>query len=624
MSSMFMKWRRSESKRGITHTLMINHRKFLPVFGRRRTELWQQRWQSSLRWLCAILLTGGVAFGAVPERPAGETAQPAIYRKGQTRIMPLGDSITHGGSAGWRIHLQDLLRNAGYTFRMVGGRNDPHMSDDYWSAHGGSGGWVIGSFPRSEEFGGADVDWIGSQPDLVLLEIGTNDAQWGDGRGAPERLSSLLDRIWKDLPNCIIIVAQITPFAPGGRVNDKPDGAQLDPVVREYNAAIPGLVASKVAAGKRAAVVDLYTRFDPTQHLADKCHPNQAGHRQLAQLWFEAIQKITLPGSDYPHRDLPPVVQPQVDGKWSTTIPVGQSVRLTGTLLDAGVGTNKITYVWQKIYGPGSVTFANLATPNTTASFSTSGAYGLSLTASNGRLSGRRDVRIVVTAARAGGEFVPGKPGRVISVNIGTALRPEDAAGVLPRANWNGVELKRFPAIIVTRTNLLDDAGTPTTAAYTIKGNNFGAATNFDTPDTADGRMLQGGHGGSAGAEHFIRDIPFPQYDVFLYFRVAAGKEAESADFVHSFLVRDPETDQDLAGPIYARNVAGPFVQWSRASESQFQDRKADTPSGNYLVLPNLSLKSFSVVAGAPDAAWGKKGSSHSSLCGLQIIERQP
>ena len=120
-----------------------------------------------------LVLAAGMASAAVPDCPIGEVVKPAIYRKGQTRIMPLGDSITHGGASGWRIHLQDLLRQGGYTFRMVGGRNDPRMSDRYGAAHGG---WTIGSFPRSEEFGGADVDWVGSQPDVVLLEIGTNNA----------------------------------------------------------------------------------------------------------------------------------------------------------------------------------------------------------------------------------------------------------------------------------------------------------------------------------------------------------------------------------------------------------------------------------------------------------------
>ena len=562
-------------------------------------------------WTLALVLIGGITFEAVPDHLAGKAIKPAIYRKGQTRIMPLGDSITH--AAGWRMYLQDLLKKEGYTFRMVGGRNDPRLAEGYWSNHGGCSGWTIGIFPRSEEFGGADVDWVGSQPDVVLLELGTNDLQWGNDQGAPERLSNLLDRIWKDLPDCLIIVAQITPFAAGGRVHDKTDGALLDPMVRAYNAAIPGLLASKVAAGKKAAVVDLHTRFDAARQLADKCHPNQAGHQLLAQLWFEAIQKQTIQGSDYPDRDLPPLVEPQVGGQWSATLPMGGSVSLTATLLDAGsaAGGQTITYAWQKVCGPGPVTFENAAASNTRASFSAPGAYALSLVASKGKLANRRDVRIVVLGKTTGDESVPGKAGRVISINLGAAMPPEDAAGVLPRAHWNGVELKRFPAIRVTRTNLLDDTGTPTAAAYTVKGHNFGAAVNSDPPDSPDGRMLRGGHGGSGGVEHYLRNIPFAHYDVYLYFRVAAGKDPKSADFVHMFLMRDPETEQDLAGPIFARNLGGPFAGWVRAPENQFEDLKAATPAGNYLILPDLSAKQIAIVAGT-------------SLSGLQIVERQP
>lgn len=547
------------------------------------------------------------------------TERRALYKKGQTRIMPLGDSITN--APGWRVDLQDLLKKDGFTFRMVGGRNDPLLAEGYWSDHGGSGGWTIGAFPSSQEFGGADVDWIGSRPDLVLLMIGTNDMQWGQTKGAPERLGQLLDKIWADVLDAVVLVARITPFAPGSRVNDKPDGDRLDPLVREYNAAIPGEVARRVAAGKRAAVVDQYTGFDPAKDLADKCHPNKSGHHKLARKWLDAIRDVTIEDRDYPDRELPPIVRASIDAGGPKLVAVGGKVRLVGTLEDGGGKDQKVTYTWRKLCGPADVAFDAADRLTTTASFPAAGSYCLALTASNGKAEGRGDVCVVVTKTSGEGDDVrPGKAGGSIGINFGTAMHGEDAAGVVPRPHWNAAKLRE--ATVVSVKNLLDDRGKATTASYRFWGNNAGPGTNSECPDSPDGRLLSGRYDGSNPVSHRLRDVPFRRYDLYLYFYQAVGGKPDEAEFVHRFQLRDLDTDQTVVGPVYAKNMSSPFEKWARGATNQTADRKENTPSANYLLIQDLGARNVEIQTGGPGDSWAKKAGAHSSLCGIQVVER--
>src|SRR5207253_1445816 len=70
---------------------------------------------------------------------------------------------------------------------------------------------------------------------------------------------------------------------------------------------------------------------------------------------------------------------------------------LSGTVTDDGLPTGvTVTSNWSKLSGPGTVTFANAASPATTASFDQPGPYVLRLTASDTQLSAFSDVTIIV------------------------------------------------------------------------------------------------------------------------------------------------------------------------------------------------------------------------------------
>lgn len=216
---------------------------------------------------------------AAPKAPAAPAA-PA-ESNGGVRIMPLGDSITHGHNipGGYRINLWNHLATGGYTVDFVGSQfNGPPELGDH--DHQGHSGWRIDQL-RSNIDG-----WLAaSDPRTIMLQIGTNDVNQNyDLANAPARLSDLIDRVLQQKPQIELFVATITP-------ESSPD---LEARVKTFNAALPAIVNSK---GPRVHLVDMYKALTVAD-LADGVHPNAAGYAKMAVVWYNALRSV--PGSLVP------------------------------------------------------------------------------------------------------------------------------------------------------------------------------------------------------------------------------------------------------------------------------------------------------------------------------------
>ena len=197
------------------------------------------------------------------------------------KIMPLGDSITFGtrdpSYGGYRHLLWTLLMNDGYKMDFVGSRKSGNASSPD-SDNEGHPGWTITQIKSGIDSNG----WLETyQPDIILLHIGTNDIRQGNVDSAPNNLSVLLDDILLRLPKTHVIVAQIIPFRRGP-----------EPGHESFNAAIPGIVASK---GPRVSMVDMQNILSKSDY-ADGLHPNAAGYDKMARAWEPAIRAV-LSGS---------------------------------------------------------------------------------------------------------------------------------------------------------------------------------------------------------------------------------------------------------------------------------------------------------------------------------------
>jgi len=193
------------------------------------------------------------------------------------KIMPLGDSITFGSRdpsyGGYRHLLRTLLINDGHRIVFVGSRKSGYASAAN-SDNEGHPGWTISQIKDGIDSNG----WLDAyKPDIILLHIGTNDIRGGNAASAPGELSVLLDDILARLPQTHIIVAQIIPFRRGPELGHQ-----------SYNAAVPGIVASK---GPRVTLVDMQNILTKGDY-ADGLHPNADGYDKMAQVWEPAIRAV--------------------------------------------------------------------------------------------------------------------------------------------------------------------------------------------------------------------------------------------------------------------------------------------------------------------------------------------
>ncbi|WP_371777990.1 ricin-type beta-trefoil lectin domain protein [Streptosporangium subroseum] len=231
-----------------------------------------RRW---MRWFTAALLAVTVvALGAVIQ-----TSVAGAESNGGVRVMPLGDSITEGTQVpgGYRTGLWQRLASGRYTVDFVGSQfNGPGGLGDH--DHEGHPGW------RIDQIDGNIAGWARTyNPRTVLLHIGTNDIlQNYNVSGAPQRLSTLIDRITAAVPNTDVFVATIIPLSDSGQ----------EAAARTFNAAIPGIVQNKVNSGKRVHLVDMHSKLT-TSDLIDGIHPTAGGYDKMAAAWYAALQSVS-------------------------------------------------------------------------------------------------------------------------------------------------------------------------------------------------------------------------------------------------------------------------------------------------------------------------------------------
>ncbi|MGH9222470.1 MAG: PKD domain-containing protein [Acidimicrobiales bacterium] len=93
---------------------------------------------------------------------------------------------------------------------------------------------------------------------------------------------------------------------------------------------------------------------------------------------------------------------PSVDAGPNRSVPLPQAASLDGTVSDDGLPAGStVTVAWTRSAGPGTVSFANAAAVDTTATFSAAGTYTLTLTASDSALSASDTMTVTVTDPNA-------------------------------------------------------------------------------------------------------------------------------------------------------------------------------------------------------------------------------
>lgn len=254
------------------------------------------------------------------------------------KIMAVGDSITHGyinNDNGYRKYLCYYLQQASFTnYDMVGLQNSSTDSATYTvteetneipantvitydPAHEGYSGYSIQSYASPQNrsgiyetlFKGRDAvkDY---DPDVIFLQIGTNDILDANSAGIQDRLDTLIERIEDSLStDAALFVASIPDIDPSnsaiegwlwayGSVDanyysdfDTFAAEFNENYVHPYNELIKELVEEKQAEGDNIYFADINSVVDVDTGLYDGVHPNEYGYACMGEYWASLLMQ---------------------------------------------------------------------------------------------------------------------------------------------------------------------------------------------------------------------------------------------------------------------------------------------------------------------------------------------
>ena len=247
------------------------------------------------------------------------------------KILCLGDSITDGyfGKDGYRKYLYHELDEMGYSIDMVGAKSgggsyttNSGESFTYDGDHSGYSGYSIENISGGHEsrqgirelvegtwYSGGKNMIQAYDPDIVLLQIGTNDILSAYNDGIIDRLENLVNIILNDMndPGDVLYIASIPyidayirgdwlggyGFNVWNSTSEEKDQLmeKVSSCVDSYNASIEDMVARMQSEGKSVAFGDINSVVNYQTDLEDGCHPNETGYEKMGVYWANLLEE---------------------------------------------------------------------------------------------------------------------------------------------------------------------------------------------------------------------------------------------------------------------------------------------------------------------------------------------
>lgn len=229
--------------------------------------------------------------GVIANLGTGRVLAP-VFGTTQPRILPVGDSLTEGlhqvgrYPGAYRVQLRQNFVADGLNIDFVGFQSNGAENGLTDQEHEGHGGLTIDDIAGIISSNARPVETF--QPNIVLLMIGTNDANTSrTGSGILTEmyndLSRLIDDIARRSPNSLILVSSLAPMNPASR------GTTRANRVQDFNRMIPDLVSDKAAQGRNIAFVNAGGSIGVNQLVSDGLHPTVAGYQQIANAWYDSL-----------------------------------------------------------------------------------------------------------------------------------------------------------------------------------------------------------------------------------------------------------------------------------------------------------------------------------------------
>lgn len=291
----------------------------------------------------AGLLAATVLLGATSVLQAVQV-EPVSAASDPVKIIAMGDSITHGyinGDNGYRKYFcYDLQQNGITNFDMVGPNNNWTDSATYdWNgttitydpAHAGYSGYAIQKIGNRQglqetifDTTYTDGDVSGNmmevyQPDVIMLQIGTNDVLDAQLTGIGDRLEELVDKLipYVSGDGQVLYLASIPnidsierydwlgayEWTYGVSYKSDPEKfvATVQAAVDDYNTIVKNLVAKKQAEGAHIEFSDINSTIEISAgDLKDGVHPSEQGYAKMGQYWSNLLTETYFHGTVTP------------------------------------------------------------------------------------------------------------------------------------------------------------------------------------------------------------------------------------------------------------------------------------------------------------------------------------
>lgn len=269
----------------------------------------------------------------------------------KVRIMPVGDSITDGywEQGGYRKYMSYALSQKGYgSIDIVGPKGMDTESFDYNGKsveydgnYCGYSGYAIQNMSGAEARQGIletlqNGDMIKTyDPDIVLLQIGTNDILSAYNDGITERLEGLINYILDEgsegetvfvttIPDIDAVTVSNWLWAYGEvkwNSTEEEFAKIVQGYVDSYNASIAELVKSMQADGKKVMYGDIHSVVDVNEDLYDGVHPNESGYEKMGLYWADVLdsyfsgKELPVPTSTAAETDTETTTEPEIAEK---------------------------------------------------------------------------------------------------------------------------------------------------------------------------------------------------------------------------------------------------------------------------------------------------------------------
>ena len=344
--------------------------------------------------IAAVTGLSSLAVGTVSAAPAAAGDTEAV------KILSLGDSITDGywTSGAYRKYMYHDLEQMGYNIDMVGPKGGNSntftyngQSVSYDDNNAGYSGYAIQEMTTKEHRSGIletiQATWYNGQnmiaayqPDIVLLQIGTNDILSNYNDGITDRLENLVNVILQDLDADSTVFVSTIPDIDAytradwlgsyginawGSTQEEKDQLMetVTGCIDTYNTSIYNLVLKMQSEGKNVQFADINSVVDYQTDLHDGVHPNEAGYENMGNYWAGLLNDFFQSNGTNPK----PVTTT------TTTQPAVTTTTTTTT-------TAKATTTQPATTKPTTTTSTTKATTTTTAATVPAGATAIHLT----------------------------------------------------------------------------------------------------------------------------------------------------------------------------------------------------------------------------------------------------